>query len=157
MDSYNGPSHPAHKKLVDPAGYANYEKAPILLGFVGIQDPPREEVGTAIAKCRKAGISVIMITGDIKETAQSIGKQIGIVSENQISYSSFTGAEFEKKSETEQDKILSRCVEDTSGLLFSRAEPSHKKLLVKELTKLVIQIIFVKILEPNCCHDWRWC
>jgi P-type Ca2+ transporter type 2C len=78
-----------------------------------------------------------MITGDIKETAQSIGKDIGIVTENEVAYSSFTGSEFEAKKIEEQRQILSRCVENTSGLLFSRAEPRHKKLLVQELTNLV--------------------
>ena len=43
-----------------------------------------------------AGISVVMITGDIKETAQSIAKDIGIISEHEIKDRSFTGLEFEK-------------------------------------------------------------
>ncbi len=49
--------------------YEELEKETILLGIVGIKDPARPEVKLAIEKCKKAGIAVIMITGDIKETA----------------------------------------------------------------------------------------
>ena len=113
------------------------------------------KVAEAIAKCKKAGISVIMITGDIKETAQSIGKEIGIVNESQVAYSSFTGSEFEAKKIEEQIQILSKCIENTSGLLFSRAEPRHKKILVQELTNLVHSYLTqLTLIEPNCRHDW---
>lgn len=78
-----------------------------------------------------------MITGDIKETAQSIGKQINIVSEGEIAYSSFTGAEFEAMGPQKQQEILSRCIRENGGLLFSRAEPKHKQILVKQLSDLV--------------------
>lgn len=44
-----------------------------------MQDPPRKFINEAISDCFKAGINVIMITGDIMETAYSIGKQIGLV------------------------------------------------------------------------------
>jgi len=60
-----------------------------LIGLVGLRDPPRPEVKSAIRKCQEAGISVIMITGDIKETAESIATEIGIIQ---------TG-NFEKKSD----------------------------------------------------------
>jgi P-type Ca2+ transporter type 2C len=54
------------------------ENGLIFLGFVAMEDPPREGVMEAISTCRKAGISVKMITGDNKETAVAISKQIGI-------------------------------------------------------------------------------
>jgi Ca2+-transporting ATPase len=135
LQTYDGSrTHPAHKKLVDPENYADLERDPILIGVVGIQDPARDEVPEAIAKCRKAGISVIMITGDIKETAQTIGKEIGIVRERDIPTCSFTGVEFEALKESEQDRILQNCIDTHGGLLFSRAEPKHKKILVKKLS-----------------------
>lgn len=52
----------------------------ILLGVFGIEDPPREESKSAIADCKKAGIKVIMVTGDNKITAENIAKQVGIIS-----------------------------------------------------------------------------
>lgn len=51
----------------------------ILLGVFGIEDPPREESKEAIANCKKAGIRVIMVTGDNKITAENIAKQVGII------------------------------------------------------------------------------
>jgi len=52
------------------------------LGVVAVRDPPRKEVAPAIKRCREAGISVIMITGDVKETANSIASDIGIIEES---------------------------------------------------------------------------
>lgn len=59
--------------MLDYDQYASLEANPIIIGIVGLQDPPRPDVKNAIKKCKKAGVSVIMITGDIKETAESIG------------------------------------------------------------------------------------
>ncbi|MGY1616186.1 cation-translocating P-type ATPase [Geodermatophilus sp. SYSU D00691] len=49
-----------------------------LLGLVGIEDPPRPDVGEALAECRRAGISVAMITGDSGATAEAIAREIGL-------------------------------------------------------------------------------
>lgn len=49
--------------------YESLERGGVLLGLVGIMDKPREEVPAAIAKCQRAGINVIMITGDNQVTA----------------------------------------------------------------------------------------
>lgn len=70
------------------------------MGYVAIKDPPRDEVKGAIQECKTAGISVIMITGDAKETAIAIAKEIGILTPGQDAEKySWTGAEFEKLSE----------------------------------------------------------
>jgi len=78
-----------------------------------------------------------MITGDIKETAQAIGKEIGIINASEVNGSSYTGVEFEHLSEDKQQEILNRCLSHNGGLIFSRTEPRHKKILVKELSSLV--------------------
>jgi P-type E1-E2 ATPase len=60
----------------------------------------RPEVKSAIESCKTAGINVIMITGDSKETAVAIAKELNIIHEDQdVSKSCFTGAEFEKLNE----------------------------------------------------------
>jgi len=79
-----------------------------------------------------------MITGDIKETAQAIGKEIGILNASEIAGSSYTGSEFEHFSEDKQQELLNKCLAQSGGLIFSRTEPRHKKILVKELSSLVI-------------------
>jgi len=84
-----------------------------------------------------------MITGDIKETAQSIGQQIGFFSvEN--NENSFTGVEYEHLSPEKQQEVLLKCLKSKEGLVFSRTEPRHKKILVKELSNMVLSYIVTK-------------
>lgn len=96
-----------------------------------MQDPPRPGVKEAIETCKQAGINIIMITGDVKETAESIGEQIGIISKNSSS-NSFSGKEFFALSDQKQLEIL----KNNDGLIFSRTEPVHKRLLVQKLSDL---------------------
>ncbi|VAH89543.1 unnamed protein product [Triticum turgidum subsp. durum] len=126
--TYDGEEHPAHKYLLDPAYYSSIESNLIFCGFVGLRDPPREEVHKAIEDCRAAGIRVMVITGDNKETAEAICREIGVFgpSEN-ISSKSFAGKEF--MALPDRKKILRQ----TGGLLFSRAEPKHKQEIVRLL------------------------
>jgi len=136
LSNYNGPSHPAYKLLGDTDNFPRLEANPTIIGVVGIQDPARQEVAQSIQLCRNAGITVVMITGDIKETAETIGKEIGIVGASDVANSSFTGKEFEALSETKRKEILNRTVESNGGLLFSRTEPRHKKILIENLKDL---------------------
>lgn len=126
--SYDGENHPAHKLLLDPVNYAAIETNLIFTGLAGLRDPPREEVFDAIEDCRAAGIRVMVITGDNKETAEAICREIGVFSHDEdITLKSLTGKEFMA---LEDKKTLLR---RKGGLLFSRAEPRHKQEIVRLL------------------------
>jgi len=95
----------------------------MFVGLIGLMDPPREAVPEAIRICSKAGIRVVMITGDNGTTAKSIAEKIGILhSENVI-----TGKELE----TMSDEELMERVKVTN--IFARVIPRHKMRIVKAL------------------------
>lgn len=98
------------------------------VGCVGMLDPPRKEVTSSIEMCRKAGIRVIMITGDNKGTAVAICRRISIFSETEdVSGKAYTGREFDELSPEEQRQACreARC--------FARVEPAHKSRIVEYL------------------------
>ncbi|MEM4161257.1 MAG: HAD-IC family P-type ATPase, partial [Thermoplasmata archaeon] len=103
-----------------PSDVEEMEKGMTFVGLVGIIDPPRPEVKDAIKTCREAGIKVVMITGDQKDTAIAIAKQLGIWSGKIL-----TGAELEKMSEEELAKI----VEEVS--VYARVHPEMKLKIVR--------------------------
>ncbi|OLN82035.1 Calcium-transporting ATPase sarcoplasmic/endoplasmic reticulum type [Colletotrichum chlorophyti] len=113
------------KSAKSTAQYAQIEQNMTFLGLVGMLDPPRPEVAASIRKCKDAGIRVIVITGDNRNTAESICRQIGVFGEYEdLKGKSFTGREFENLSESEAIKAAK------NASLFSRVEPSHKSKLV---------------------------
>lgn len=80
------------QELSDSSKYQFFESELAFVGLVCIRDPVRPEVKGAIENCRKAGINVIMITGDAKETAISIAKELNIVQPGQdLESTCFTG------------------------------------------------------------------
>jgi magnesium-transporting ATPase (P-type) len=93
-----------------------------LLGMVGLLDPPREEVLAAINECRRAGIRVVMITGDHAATAAAIGEKLGLQST-----SALTGGAIEQMNDDE----LSVAVNQHD--VIARASPEHKMRLVSTL------------------------
>ena len=100
------------------------EKNLILLGLMGMSDPPRPEVRQAIAKSRQAGIQVKMITGDYPKTAASIAAQIGLLrSKGQI----MTGTEIDQLSDLELAKVIKKVD------VFARVDPHHKLRVVRAL------------------------
>lgn len=111
--------------------YASLEQGLTLLGLVGMLDPPRPEVPAAIQRCKDAGIRVIVITGDNRNTAESICRQIGVFGPYEdLTGKSFTGREFDNLSPAEQLEAAK------SASLFSRVEPAHKSKLVDLLQSL---------------------
>ena len=95
----------------------------VLLGLVGIMDPPREEAISSVAQCLQAGIQVKMITGDHASTATAIARQMGFALHNKA----LTGVELEQM----DDVALQAVVEEVD--VFARAAPEHKLRLVKAL------------------------
>ncbi|XP_021720939.1 calcium-transporting ATPase 4, endoplasmic reticulum-type-like [Chenopodium quinoa] len=125
---YNGEEHPAHELLLNPSNYSNIESNLIFVGFAGLRDPPRKEVPQAIEDCRAAGIRVMVITGDNKNTAEAICREIGVFGSHQdIKSTSLTGKEFMELSDKKSH------LRKAGGLLFSRAEPRHKQEIVRLL------------------------
>lgn len=105
--------------------YLQIEQALTFVGLVGMLDPPRPEVAESIRKCKQAGIRVVVITGDNRNTAESICRQIGVFGTNEdLTGRSYTGREFDSLSEAEKLQAAKR------ALLFSRTEPTHKSQLV---------------------------
>jgi Ca2+-transporting ATPase len=97
------------------------EKDLILVGLVGMMDPPRPEATEAVAKCKSAGIRTVMITGDHPLTARHIAQQIGITQTNQF----LTGQDLEEL----DDETLRARLGDIS--VFARVSPEHKIRLVQ--------------------------
>jgi len=138
LHDYDGPSHKGHAQLADPANFVKVEVGLTFVGMVGLIDPPRPECKQAIEDCRVAGISVIMITGDNKITAEAIAQNLGILTSSDRSRKSFTGHEFDQKSEAEKVKILQHIMDERNveGAVFSRTEPKHKQVVIKILKQL---------------------
>ena len=122
-----------HPLLGDPANYIDIESGLTLVGIVGIKDPARPEVADSIAECTKAGIRVMMITGDAKDTAVAIAKEVNIFPKEFSGrpLKAFEGREFFLKSEDEQLHLLKE-----DNIVFCRAEPADKQKLVKMLQSL---------------------
>jgi len=91
-------------------------------GLIAMIDPPREEVKEAIAKCRTSGIKTVMITGDHKNTAVAIARELGFFGEDSLA---LTGEELDGKS----DEEFAREVERTS--VYARVSPEHKLRAVR--------------------------
>ena len=118
-------SSPLLSSAKTTAEYAQLEQNMTLVGLVGMLDPPRPEVTASIAKCKEAGIRVVVITGDNQNTAETICRQIGVFGDNEdLRGKSFTGREFDALPEDEKFKVAQ------TASLFSRTEPIHKSKLV---------------------------
>ena len=102
------------------------EEDMVFSGLIGMRDPPREEVKTAIKTCEDAGIKTVMITGDHKVTAAAIARELGILKENDLT---LTGSELDSLDESEfEDKVEKVSV-------YARVYPAHKLRVVEALKK----------------------
>jgi magnesium-transporting ATPase (P-type) len=114
-------------KLVTPEEtvleFSDVDEGLVLLGLVGLIDPPRPEAVDAVAECHAAGIRVKMITGDHRGTAAAIGKQIGLQNPDKV----LTGHDIDAM----DDAALAAAVIETD--IFARTSPEHKLRLVMAL------------------------
>jgi len=101
------------------------ENGMTFVGIMGMIDPPREEVKDAIALCRKAGIKVVMVTGDHKLTAVAVAKELNLIGENEAPSQVLTGQELDKIN----DEQLTQIVENV--VIYARVSPEHKMRIVK--------------------------
>lgn len=111
----------AYKKR-DNTDSRTYESELIFIGLTGMIDPPREEVKESVRQCEKAGIRVVMITGDNPDTAFAIASALGICNNKR---QTITGAELQKMSDDELFKRVK------SLRVYARVSPEHKVRIVK--------------------------
>jgi Ca2+-transporting ATPase len=94
----------------------------VFLGLTAMMDPPRPEVAEAVSTCRKAGVRMVMITGDYGLTAESLARRIGMLATPNPLI--LTGAELEQLNDFELQDLLKQEV------VFARMAPEHKLRLV---------------------------
>ena len=115
------------------AAYKEYDKVPefsdpseiennlTFIGVVGMIDPCRPEVYAAIKECKEAGVRVVMITGDHKDTAIAIGKDLGIIDDES---QAIEGYELDKYSDEEMKEVVLKYS------VYARVQPEHKTKIV---------------------------
>ena len=101
------------------------EKDLTFVGIMGMIDPPREEVKDAVYLCKKAGINVVMVTGDHKLTAVAVAKEIDLLGENDAAGKVLTGVEMDKISDEQLTEMVEKVV------IYARVSPEHKMRIVK--------------------------
>uniref|UniRef100_A0A7I4Y859 Calcium-transporting ATPase n=1 Tax=Haemonchus contortus TaxID=6289 RepID=A0A7I4Y859_HAECO len=125
LGTIDNPVNPNEMNLEDSTQFTKYERDITFVGVVGMLDPPRTEVMSSIRECNHAGIRVIMITGDNKNTAEAIGRRIGLFTEDEDTTGlAFTGREFDDLPPEQQSDACRR------AKLFARVEPAHKSKIV---------------------------
>ncbi|MFI0821248.1 cation-translocating P-type ATPase [Streptomyces sp. NPDC021098] len=109
-----------------PAQY-DVESGLSLLGLVGMLDPPRPEVSEAVEACGRAGIRIVMVTGDHPLTAEAVARRVGIV--RRPAPTVITGAGLDALDAPALDKLLT----ESGELLLCRVSPEHKMRVVTAL------------------------
>ncbi|WP_308557438.1 cation-translocating P-type ATPase [uncultured Sneathia sp.] len=116
-----------YKKTDKKIPASDFEKDIVLVGIVGMIDPPRLEVKDSIIKAKKAGINIVMITGDHKNTAFAIAKELGIASNID---ECIMGEKLDEYTDEQMKEIVSKYK------VYSRVSPLHKVRIVKALKSL---------------------
>ncbi|NLB75143.1 MAG: cation-translocating P-type ATPase [Crenarchaeota archaeon] len=101
----------------------------VFIGIMSMIDPPRPEVKDAINICRKAGIRVVMITGDHKLTATAVAKDLTLLGDNIEEDQVLTGEDLEKMSDEQLEAVVEKVV------IYARVAPEHKSRIVKAWKK----------------------
>ncbi len=107
-----------------PSAKTIKENGLVFCGLIGISDPPRKEVPEAVRLCRSGGIRPVMITGDHKDTAFAIAKEVGIASSKD---ECIVGKALDKMTDEEMKEAV------VKYNVFARATPEHKVRIVKAL------------------------
>ena len=107
---------------VDGLTTENVEHDLVFVGLSGMYDPPRQEAKEAVAKCRAAGIRVVMITGDHPHTATAIAREIGIASADDLA---IAGVELDKMSDDELRKRAPKIA------VYARVTAEHKLRIIR--------------------------
>jgi Ca2+-transporting ATPase len=111
----------AYRESDGPMDQGNAEDGLVFLGLVGMIDAPRKEAAAAVRECQRAGIRVVMITGDHKLTAVAIARQMGIAQADSLAY---TGAELNAMSDDQLVKEVERVA------VYARVSPEHKMRII---------------------------
>jgi Ca2+-transporting ATPase len=96
------------------------------VGLIGMIDPPREEVKAAVAECKQAGIKTVMITGDHKNTAAAVARELGFFTEKSLA---LTGEELDRMSQEQLEEEVEQVA------VYARVSPEHKLRIVKAWRK----------------------
>lgn len=114
----------AFKKVDSVVEDKSQESDMIFIGLSGIIDPPRQEAKDAIALCKRAGIQVVMITGDHKTTGAAIAKELGIIEDEA---ETIDGVELDRFSDQELVTVVPKYH------VYTRVSPEHKVRIVKAI------------------------
>ncbi len=120
-----------YEKLPENINSETCESKMVFVGLAGMIDPVRPEAIEAVKSCKSAGIKPVMITGDHKDTAVAIGKQLGIIANEG---EAITGSELDKISDEDLKKVIYNIS------VYARVQPDHKVRIVecfKRLGKVV--------------------
>ena len=126
---------------VDELEADTLEQGLTFLGLVAMMDPPHREVPDAIQKCRKAGIRVVMITGDHPMTAQAIASKIGLAPETPVAQPGrfvpvIEGAQVDTFSDEQLRRLLTPTAPGEPDPIFARMAPRHKMRIVSVLKEM---------------------
>jgi sodium/potassium-transporting ATPase subunit alpha len=127
-------TRPIEAGLAEHLSHETVEQDLTFLGLVALMDPPHREVPEAIARCRRAGVRVIMITGDHPLTALAVAREIGLVPAESDTVV-IEGSQLDRLSDEDLTKLLRA---DGRGRIsvFARMAPSHKMRIVTALMEM---------------------